>query len=199
LVIISVTSDIDAVAARVFGELRKQIPFGAALGITRTAQDVQRAETQAINDVFDRPTNFTLNAVGYTAATKATLTATVFIKPIQAGYLKWQEVGGTRYPQGRALVLPTPSSNLDAYGNLRRGVVKQYLARPDTFSGTFRGTAGIWLRQGKHLRLLIQYEPKATYEPIWDFVGIAERVVAARIEANVSAAMEQAIATATQF
>lgn len=59
---------------------REQLPFAAALALTRTAQGVQ-AELQAEMQVaFDRPTRATLNSLYVQPATKAKLEAKVWVK-----------------------------------------------------------------------------------------------------------------------
>ena len=99
----TVKTNVDQVLRGLEGKLREQIPFATAKALTQTAKDVQRAETAEIGKVFDRPIPFTRSAVGITSATKQSLSAKVFLKDIQAAYLKLQVEGGQRFPKRRAL------------------------------------------------------------------------------------------------
>jgi hypothetical protein len=191
---INVTSNIAAWSKDFDRKYVKQMPFTVAKALTQTAKDVQVVETRKLGEVFDRPTPFTMRAIGITPARKTDLTAKVFLKDIQGAYLKLQVDGGTRYPKNRALVLPTDLPT-NQYGNIPKGQIKRLLRRPDVFSGTVRGIAGIWQRTGRGLLLLVSYEPKATYRKRFPFYGIARRVIAARLRTNIEAAWRAAIAT----
>ncbi|WP_405120729.1 hypothetical protein [Pseudomonas leptonychotis] len=59
---------------------REQLPFAAALALTRTAQGVQEELRAEMEVAFDRPTRATLNSLYVQPATKAKLEAKVFIK-----------------------------------------------------------------------------------------------------------------------
>ena len=174
---------------------RRQLPFATALALTATAKDVQRNVEKAIDRGFDRPTPFTRRAIGITAARKTRLIASVFVKRIQAQYLAVQETGGERRPRGRALVLPA-AARLNRYGNLPRGAVRRLLGRPDTFSGTVRGIAGIWQRRGRSVSLVVAYEPKARYRPRLGFMDTARKTARARFPIQMRRALERALATA---
>lgn len=192
---LNVTSDIDKVMDRVAARYKEQIPFATAFAITRTVREAKFEVDKKLPEIFDRPTPFTRNAIGYQAATKQTLTGKVFIKDIQAKYLALEITGGERRPTGRALVLPTDYPT-DQYGNLPRTAVKQLLRRADVFSGKVRGIPGIWQRTGHGLTLLISYAAVAHYQPRFDFAGIVQKVVAARIQVNLIGALNVAVATA---
>ena len=139
---------------------------------------------------------FTLRGIGYTPASKTSLTATVFIRETQAKYLDLQVTGGTEYPKHRALLKPA-AVPLNQYGNLPRNKVKQLLARKDVFSGRVRGVGGIWQRVGmRQLKLLVAYKSEQVVKPRLDFYGIGKRVVARRFEPNFNAALRLALATA---
>ena len=192
----SVKSDIDAAIRQVEAKFRNQVPFATAKALTRTAQDVQRAIVDQLPAVFDRPTPFTMRGVGITYATKATLTSRVFLRDIQREYLQLQVTGGVELPKKVALVVPA-GIDLNAYGNLPRNKVKSLLARKDVFSGKVRGVGGIWQRTANGgLKLLIAYEPKATYRRRFPFGAIARETIERRILPNFRAALAQAIGTA---
>ena len=192
----TVKDDIDRVLRGLDERFRRQVPFATAKALTDTAKDVQRDLTAALPRVFDRPTPFTLRAIGITPANKATLTSRVFIRDIQRGYLELEVAGGVRTPKKRALVLPA-GLDRNAYGNIPRGKIKSLLARKDVFSGSVRGVGGVWQRtkQGG-LKLLVSYEPRATYKPRFAFAGIAQVTIERRLIPNLRAALAAAIATA---
>ncbi len=195
MIVFSVTSNIKEVTDKLFGYLRRQIPYATARALTKTAQDVQADVTKELPKVFDRPNPFTMRAIAYDPANKSSLTSRVYIRPIQAAYLGLEITGGTRRPKKKALVLPTDYPT-DQYGNIPRGTIKKLLARKDVFSGVVRGIGGIWQRTGHGLILLVSYEPKAEYKPRFDFQGIARRTITRVIGPNMDSAMREAIRTA---
>jgi hypothetical protein len=195
MVIINVKTNIDAVIQQLDRRVWKQVPYATARALTATAKDVQRALTEAIPQVFDRPTPFTQRAIGMTWATKNTLRSKVFIKDVQAGYLRLQVSGGTEFPKKRALVVPAGVA-LNAYGNMTRNKLRSLLNRKDVFSGRVRGVPGIWQRVGGRVKLLIAYEPQARYQARFSFLAIAKRTVARTLLPNFRSALAAAMRTA---
>ncbi|MBU1330884.1 MAG: hypothetical protein KJ884_02085 [Gammaproteobacteria bacterium] len=59
---------------------REQLPFAAALTLTRTAQEVEKGLVDEMSSVFDRPTRATLNSLFIQPATKQRMEASVWIK-----------------------------------------------------------------------------------------------------------------------
>ena len=145
--------------------------------------------------VFDRPTPFTLRAVGYRPATKANLTAEVFIRQAQAQYLDLQIKGGIERPKRRALLKPV-GLPLNVYGNMTRGAIKRLLAKKNTFSGEVNGRGGIWQRTRGGLKLMVRYKSEQAVKPRLDFFGIGKKVIERKFNANFDAALRQALATA---
>jgi hypothetical protein len=105
----------------------RQVKFAAARALNDCARAARDSVNRDMPQIFDRPTRFTERAVvapRELAATPASLTATVTVRPIQAQYLRHEEEGGTRTPaentrrQGVALVMPGPTLPLDAFGNI---------------------------------------------------------------------------------
>lgn len=196
IVSFEVKDNIDQVVRQIDARFARQVPFATARALTDTAKDVQRAVTDELPKVFDRPTPFTQRGVGMAWATKSSLTSRVFLKDVQRDYLKVQVAGGTRTPKGKALVIPS-GVGLNAYGNIPRGRIKTLLARKDVFSGRVRGVAGIWQRMaGGGLKLLVAYEPKATYRQRFPFGVIARQTIQRRLLPNLRAALAAAIASA---
>lgn len=58
---------------------REQLPFAAALALTRTAQEVQAGIRDEMRTVFDRPTRATLGGTFIESATKEKMEASVWI------------------------------------------------------------------------------------------------------------------------
>lgn len=137
-------------AEKIIGDLRnikKQIEFANVVALTRTAQDVQKAEQQQIDDVFDRPTNYTKNALYLKSATKQKPEARVWIKsdtfkgtPAE-NYLRPHIDGGSRKQKRfeRAMVaaglmpsgyyvVPGEACPLDSYGNVPARFIVQMLS-----------------------------------------------------------------------
>lgn len=185
-----------AALARAFKTAEKQVDFALAKSMTKTVQDARQDLMAALPKVFDRPVPFTLRGIGYTPASKATLTATVFIREAQAKYLDIQVKGGIEHPKRRALLSPR-AVPLNQYGNLPRNKVKQLLARRNVFSGTVRGIAGIWQRVGMtKVKLLIAYKTERQVKPHFDFYGIGRKSIEKNFEPNFQQALRQALATA---
>lgn len=176
---------------------RQQLPFATAVALTDTARhDVKPAVERRIAQVFDRPTPFTKKGVGYLPARKSMLVSRVFIKDVQAAYLRLQETGGVRVPKGRAIPIPV-GQRTNQYGNLPRATVQRLLVRPDTFSGRIGGQGGIWQRRkGGKLKLLIAWEPEAHYRPRFGFEMVARFTAEAHFARRFEVALDRALRTA---
>lgn len=124
-----------------------QIPFAAALALTRTAQGVKEVLVTSMRTVFDRPTPYTLNSLRVFPATKEKLVARVWMKDesVKAEpatrWLTPEIYGGDRrtkrverqlrergiLPEGK-YVVPGAGAKLDKYGNMNRGQVTKALS-----------------------------------------------------------------------
>jgi hypothetical protein len=83
-------------ALRTMRIAREQLPFAAALALTRTAQAVKQAEVNAMRTSFASVNRFTLMGIYLEKATKATLRSIVGIKGKQAQWLGTEILGGQR-------------------------------------------------------------------------------------------------------
>lgn len=134
---------------RLLDEQRKQVPFAVALALTRTAQEIKKAEQAEMRNVFDRPKPFTLNALYVKPATKATLEARVWVKDSErpTHYLLPQIGGGDRKLKRFEQLLvqrgvmrtgeravPGGGANLDAFGNMSRGQIVKILSQLQAFN-----------------------------------------------------------------
>lgn len=126
---------------------KRQIPFATSLAINRTAQKVKDAQQKEMRDVFDRPTQFTINSLFIKPSTKQTLTARVGFKDYAlkgtaaAKYLQAEISGGERrlkryevalrsagvLPEGYFTV-PGDAASIDAYGNIARSQIVQIIS-----------------------------------------------------------------------
>lgn len=179
----TIKADFDA-AERMLSDIgRKQLPFATAMAINDTAESVKRVEELGIGRAFDRPTRYTQRALYLRRASKTRLAAQVGVKRVQAGYLRLQVSGGVRRPMGAALVVPVKARR-NAYGNLPKGALARLKAKPDIFVTTKRGRAtshlppGVYQRKGRKgsgLKMLISFEPSASYAARWQFHDLAMR------------------------
>lgn len=109
-----------------------QMPYATARALNDCARAAAQTVNRAMTEVFDRPTPFTMRAAVAPrglAASKQSLRATVTLRDIQAKYLRPEEEGGARSPAdntrraGKALVLPSKSLELNAFGNIPAGTL----------------------------------------------------------------------------
>ncbi|AEI76540.1 hypothetical protein CNE_1c11850 [Cupriavidus necator N-1] len=174
---------------------QKQMPFAIAKALTQTAKAVAGVESRALPRELDKPTPFTMRAFGTKPATKQRQIASVFIKPDQWKYLRYQVDGGERRPTKRAVVIPQ-GLRVNQYGNMPKGAIRKLLAKPGVFSGTVNGVPGIYQRKGRSVALLVKYVDKAGYKRRFDFAGIGQQAIAAEFGAIFGRALAGALATA---
>ena len=143
---INLTADFYRFSAMMNDVARKQMPFAIAMTLTTVAKAAQADVTADLPSIFDRPTPFTRHAIAMQPARKDALTATVFVKDVQARYLGVQETGGPQVLHGRALLQPKPGAPLNAYGNLSKGRTKALTSKPNVFVGWVKPASGqpIW-------------------------------------------------------
>lgn len=141
---INISSDIERVMRRVADTARAQIPFAAALAMTRTAKAAEKDLRGALQNKFDAPTQYITRGTFITPAKKTKLEAWVGMKDQRsdspASYVAEHFGGGERgqKPYERALtamgVLPpgwktVPGSGikLNRNGNPQRAVIAEVL------------------------------------------------------------------------
>lgn len=220
---VSFRSDIDKLERKLDVFARKQIPFAVATGLTDLAREVAESQQDALEQVFDRPTPFTVNALGVKPARKDDWEAQVFVKDKTAEYLEPYEFGGDNKLNGKALIEPVDEP-LNQYGNLPRRKLEQLKARPDVFIGKVKTSIGeidgVWQRpyirgnqkiRGKsrklgwmarganttgHLKLLIRFADAHPAKQQWGYRARAVRVATARFDPVIGKALSRAIASA---
>ena len=185
--------------------MRRQLPFAMMLSLNDTASEVKQAEERSIDRTFDRPTPFTKRGVYVKRANKSTLTSTVGMKPVQAGYLKLQAKGGVRLPKRRALVIGA-GLRRNKYGNLPKDAVKRAEVKGKTFVARNRGPGshlapGIYQRvkargQSPSIKMLVSFKPRAHYKKRFEFQPVAMRSARAVYEGHLVTRLKQAQASA---
>jgi hypothetical protein len=210
---VSVRADLVGLQRSLSALAQTQVPYATATALTALAKRVQAAEKISLSTVFDRPTPFTLGAIGVRAARKDTLQAMVFVRDTAAGYLSPYEFDGPRKLNGRALLNPK-AIGLNRYGNLPKGALAKLKARPDIFIGPVKTKAGsingVWQRPAANakagarrggnstgkLKLLIRF---ADGKPVPRRLGYrdrAKKIVDGFFKVEFDAAMARAMASA---
>ena len=161
---------------------RRQIPFGTSLALNASAVKIQKLEKRMIQNDLDNPTPQVVKSIRVARSSKRNLEASVFIIAPIARFLQWQIEGGTRPARGRSEAVPV-GTRLNKYGNIigrRQGKIAKLLARPDTFSGTIRGVAGVWQRgkgRSRSIKLLVAYYPRVQYRARFPFYRYASKAL----------------------
>jgi hypothetical protein len=209
--------DTRAIERRLNSLATSQLPFAVALGINDVAGQIQEAEQTSLARDLDRPAPFTKRGLFVSRASKRRLVGVVGFKAAQASYLETQATGGRRRAKGKAIVVPV-GQRLNKYGNMPRGSLKRALAKPDVFSGTIKGVAGIWQRpkrgarrtksggaqsgrvatvgKRKGLKLLAIYKDSVKYSPRLKFVPRAQVKATAEIGPAIARHLARAVKTA---
>lgn len=149
----NIRADVRRFTKQVNRFIEKQVPFATAMAINAVAVKVQAAEKESMQKTFDRPTPFTVNSVAVKKATKATRTATVYIRPVAAKYLEPYAEGGPQVLPGtsRAVLNPKDEGLLNKYGGIPRNAIARLRGRSDVFIGTVTTKGGeqidgVWQR-----------------------------------------------------
>ncbi len=160
----SVDLDI-ASAIKLTNAIAKQIPFAMAKALTQTAIQAQTDIVQAIAQVFDRPTPYTLNWTHVIPATKDRLESFVQLKDSAAKgtpaikFLDPEVFDGERNPKrgekalqrmgalaSGSFIMPGAGLKLDQYGNISAGTMTKILsavqANPDYYQNVTQKSPG---------------------------------------------------------
>jgi hypothetical protein len=134
------------------GKVEKNVHFGVARALTQTAKAASETVASKLPTIFDRPTPFTQKGIGFTSAKRDSLTATVFVKDVQAGYLMMQETGGVRAPRPGSPINLAVKQRLNAYGNIARGAIARLKAKDDVFAASGNNARTRHLKPGIYER-----------------------------------------------
>ncbi|HYE41166.1 MAG TPA: hypothetical protein VEB23_14610 [Ramlibacter sp.] len=146
----------------------RQVPYAAALMLTRLAGDVREGVQVRLPAVFDRPTEFTQRGIFTSPASKSQLESRVYVPESQDArgrsareYIRPGATGGARNQKKTEFLLsrigalppgwvttPGRGAQLDSYGNLPGSVYRQIINvlqirynRPKPVSGRSRKAA----------------------------------------------------------
>jgi hypothetical protein len=192
-------------------ELARKLRVANAIALTRTAVATKRAVDRHLLAAFDSPVPFTKRAIGYTAATRSSLEASVFVRRGQIKYLEPHIRGGTRSQKrfeqrldgesGRRVpgAIPAAGLPLNRFGNVPKPTLLRILRQARTKgSGVFTAAPGshlapgIYQRKGRKVTPLMIFAPSAPqYRRRFDFFGTALRTVARTWPAEHAKAMRQ--------
>ncbi len=140
---ISATTNADDLKRRLNNTFARQLPFATARALTATAHDMRKAERGHMARIFDRPTNWTLNAFEVVPAQRKDPVPTAEVRFKYTGsrvhYLQRHIEGGPRElgrvearilaqawqnnPAGAPFegIIPARAAKLDRYGNWSAG------------------------------------------------------------------------------
>jgi hypothetical protein len=213
-------SGLDQVRAQINGA-SKQIKFAASRAINDAANAVRKEMPAVFGRQLDRPRPFTKAAVAARYSTREKLEATVFIKPIQAAYLRPVIEGGERQEKkieqrfmGR-LFTPTDELPLDVNGNVSKAtqlaivraltngtpwkgrrlfVIEQRRGRlaPGVYAVPIKRTR----RQLADRRALLWFVERANYRKKLDFYGEAARIANATLGPAFERRFDEALRSA---
>ena len=218
---LSVKSNIDQVLSFT-DRLNRNFAFAVAAALTDSVKAAQAAMPAELEQDLDEPTPFTKAGFYVTPARKDNLVAEIGAKRAQDEYLRYQAEGGVRSPKRRALRLPT-AVELNQYGNLPAGTIKQLVARAQAGKRATKGQAkrygvsrkvelfygdpkderpaGIYKRvpigggATRLVPLVVFPQQGARYRPRFDFDGAARREVLRTFGPSLQRRWQQALAT----
>ena len=193
---ISIKADVQRLTRGLNAIGQRQMPFATATALNDMAAAGATAVRRRMPNTFDRPVPFTMNAVTIQTANKSRLTARVFVKDRQAGYLDVQETGGAGRPKKTAFVIPE-AIGVNQHGNMPRGALQRAKNRKGVFVGQVGKAAGFFFRAvGKAPVLLARFVRKATYKPRFGFRDRVTQTVKAVAPVALRQALAKAMATA---
>ncbi len=180
--------------------VKKQVPFAVSKGINEALKDAKREVIRQIPLKLDRPKTFSAKtAISITRSNKRErpISGSVFIKDIQAVYLKWQIEGGTQTKTDNP-ISPVNIKLTKKHGSipkLRGGeVFKTRIAKGKHFIAKIKGVTGLWLRykrKGKKgkgsVKLIVAMRESKTYKKgRLPFYKIAEGVLRTRLPKRIN-------------
>lgn len=162
---------------------KKHIPQATADAVNETAKKVIKALKVQTEKKLDRPKSTTINAYAMSRANAKYPDATVFVKDIQAKYLKYVIDGGV----DRNVAVPTPNAPMDNYGNIR-GLRKGFWNNK-VYRRTRTGM-GVFDKKGKVLLAVIKDSVNYT-KKLLPFFTIGEKVANSVIGKQMSIALKK--------
>lgn len=218
---ISVRSNVDQIERSLNTFVRDQIPFATASAINALAKQVNAGEVENLRATFRNPSPFTLRSIRTAPARKGNPEATVFVQNTAEQYLLPYEDGGVHKLPGPALFNPK-DIDLNAYGQLPRGIMARMRGRKDIYIGVVKTSKGpvngVWQRldvsrsggqrrrragrgslHDKHLgalKLLIRFGDALPVTQHLDYMKRGQQIVDRNFRKEFGRALARAIATA---
>ena len=183
--------------------VRKQLPFAMANGINETLKDAKREIIRQIPIKLDRPKEFSeKKAVGISYARKRErpIAGSVFIKDIQAEYLKWIIEGGVQTREENP-VSPVNIKLTKKHGSIPKLRGGKVFERKGHFIATIGGITGLWKRlkrtkarkEGGVRLMLVMREAKPYRKGMLPFYKIAEGVITNRLPRRMNEEVVKAL------
>lgn len=170
---IDISSNIKEVKKALTHVEKKAVPKATQHTVNNLAFSIARKEMPKRADkVFDKgATSWTKRGFGYKKAKSGQTSSKVFIRTNQAKYMKYQIDGGTRTPEGRAILVPTTAARKNKYGNLTKGTY-QKIANND---GYFKAKGKVFKKRGKKkVSVVGVYKDKTDYKPKFKYYNYAK-------------------------
>ncbi|MFC4699378.1 hypothetical protein ACFO4O_04295 [Glaciecola siphonariae] len=179
--------------AKINDIVKKQLPFAASVALNNTAVDVKKGVERQLQQDIDKPTPFTQKAFAIHRSSKSRLMSAVYIKPIQAAYLKPQILGGRRVAaKGKPILIPGNATRKDKHGNLPRGKI----ARLQSQGKIFKDGRLILEKMARKNRGLAYSAKDASYKPRFKFYERAKSTAIKVFERHLQKSLTHAIKTA---
>jgi hypothetical protein len=181
---------------------RTQVPFAAALALTRTAQRCQANVRGEMGSRFTLRNAWTKQGIVIKPATKTRLQSEVFVGDLW-DYLKQQEGGALKVPIGGRKYLAVPT--LAARGGSASGIIgramrpRQLLSNKNSGAMLIKTKNGLLLivqRVGRQLVTLYVLVPHGNIKDRLGLVDISQKTVAAVWEEEFAKALAEAERTA---
>ena len=180
----------------------KQLEFGTAVGLTKTAKDAQQGVVSALQGTFTLRGNWWQQSnkfgIKIKPATKTDLSSEV---RTLADWLEIHETGGDKTARGGRVAVPTDNVRRNKRMIIPRAQRPAQLRGKNTFvEKTKSGETVLFKRvgRGKSQKIVALYilEPKVRIRKQSTFYEPIQRIVAANLDRNIKAGIQKALATA---
>lgn len=181
-----------------FARIKKQIRFGTAVGLTRTAQAAQKAIVDKLHDSFTLRNRWFEKGNRYGIKMKAAKPETMEAQVhTMADWLNIHEEGGTKTPRNRFVAVPTENVRRSKKGIIRKN------QRPRNLVNSFlltskEGNTILYQRKGKgrksQLKAMYVMVPRAQIAKAGTFYRAAMEEVGRVREQTVNAEVRKALA-----
>ena len=180
-------------------KLEKQIKFGTAVGLTRTAQAAQKAIVDKLRDSFTLRNRWFEKGNRYGIKIKpakvSTMEAQVYTL---ADWLQLHEGGGTKKPQNRFIAVPTENVRRSKKGIIRKAQRPRNLVNSFLVNTKKSGVGVLYQRKGKgrKSRMIPMYimVPRAQIAKVGTFFEAAKQEIDAVQQRFIAQEVNKALA-----